>query len=372
MLKMADTRFNSILKYVLGILAALVGIYLIWYFRTIFLYVIIAAALTIICGPLVRLFKQIRIGKRTIPSWLAALLTLVVILGVGVGFFMLMIPLVSSKLSELSGVDINGMVKSLEAPLASFEHFLHEYFAINVSEESIVENVGRHLAEFFDMNDISKVLSSIVSVVANFVMLAFSVLFIAFFFLKDDKLFVNMLLAITPNRLEQNVRHAMSSISNLLSRYLIGILCESLSMMILVAVPLIICGYPVSTAFFIGIIIGLLNVIPYLGPWIGFAISFLIGIALVSAQMSLGFIFFSIAITVLCAQVIDNLLLQPFLYSNSVKAHPLEIFLVILMAGKVGGVFGMIVAIPAYTVLRVIAKEFFNHLKVVQKLTRNL
>ena len=60
---------------------------------------------------------------------------------------------------------------------------------------------------------------------------------------------------------------------------------------------------------------------------------------------------------------------QPFIYSNSVKAHPLEIFIVILIAGNIWGIWGMLIAIPAYTVIRVFAKEFLSNFKVVQKLT---
>jgi predicted PurR-regulated permease PerM len=72
------------------------------------------------------------------------------------------------------------------------------------------------------------------------------------------------------------------------------------------------------------------------------------------------------------ANLIDNTVLQPLIYSNSVKAHPVEIFLVILIAGSLAGIPGMILAIPTYTMLRVIAKEFLSQFKVVQSLTRNI
>mgnify|MGYP003295806886 CR=1 FL=1 len=70
-------------------------------------------------------------------------------------------------------------------------------------------------------------------------------------------------------------------------------------------------------------------------------------------------------------QLVDNFFFQPFIYSNSVKAHPLEIFLVLLMAGHMAGVAGMLVAIPSYTVIRVIAKQFFGNIKPVKALTEN-
>jgi predicted PurR-regulated permease PerM len=142
--------------------------------------------------------------------------------------------------------------------------------------------------------------------------------------------------------------------------------------MFIVSISLTCCGYGVSNAFFIGLIIGILNVIPYVGPWLGFIISLLISAAFVSSGMTITFIFISLGITVLCTQFIDNTFIQPILYSNSVDAHPLEIFIVILMAGHFAGVIGMLLAIPAYTVLRVIAKEFFSNFKIVRKLTENM
>ena len=74
----------------------------------------------------------------------------------------------------------------------------------------------------------------------------------------------------------------------------------------------------------------------------------------------------------LTAQLIDNFIYQPLIYSTSIKAHPLEIFIVLLMAGHIGGTIGMLVAIPAYTVLRVIAIRFFYQYKVIQRLVPDL
>ena len=74
----------------------------------------------------------------------------------------------------------------------------------------------------------------------------------------------------------------------------------------------------------------------------------------------------------LTAQLIDNFIYQPVIYSTSIKAHPLEIFIVFLMAGHLGGTIGMLVAIPAYTVVRVMAFRFFYRFKPIQRLNPDL
>ena len=128
-------------------------------------------------------------------------------------------------------------------------------------------------------------------------------------------------------------------------------------------------------AVIIGFFCGLFNVIPYLGPWMGAIVGLLIGAALnINANFMsqtlplLGLM----TVVFLSVQIIDNVLFQPLIYSSSVKAHPLEIFLVIMAAGSMAGVLGMFLAIPSYTIVRVVAKEFFDNMKIVRKLTENL
>ena len=145
--------------------------------------------------------------------------------------------------------------------------------------------------------------------------------------------------------------------------------------MLLVTIGLTIVGIEFNHAVVIGLFCGLFNVIPYLGPWMGAAVGLLIGAALNinSDFMSVTLPLLGFMVLVFASvQIIDNILFQPLIYSSSVKAHPLEIFLVILAAGSIAGILGMILAIPAYTILRVIAKEFFDNMKIVKKLTENL
>ena len=183
------------------------------------------------------------------------------------------------------------------------------------------------------------------------------------------------ILLVVPTELEEKVAHVLDSISFLLRRYFVGLLFEVFMVMLLDTIGLTIVGIGFNHAVVIGLFCGMFNVIPYLGPWMGAAAGLIIGAALnINADFMshtlplLGLM----AIVFISVQVIDNILFQPLIYSSSVKAHPLEIFLVILAAGSLAGIVGMILAIPVYTILRVIAKEFFDNLKLVRKLTENL
>ena len=125
----------------------------------------------------------------------------------------------------------------------------------------------------------------------------------------------------------------------------------------------------------IAFLCALLNLIPYIGPIIG-------GIIMLFLTMSsnLGQDFQTIIVPTttyvmigyVFAQLIDNFLSQPLIFSKSVRSHPLEIFLVIMISGVLFGVTGMIVAIPTYTALKVILKAFLADNKIVKSLTKDL
>jgi predicted PurR-regulated permease PerM len=159
----------------------------------------------------------------------------------------------------------------------------------------------------------------------------------------------------------------------MLSRYFIGLVSQLLMMMILLSIGLSIFG--IENAILIGFFGGFMNVIPYLGPIIGCTVGTVLGMS-VDLGMGMYEAAFNSGITVIlvfiAANLIDNFVIQPLIYSNRVNAHPIEILLVILMAGSLAGIPGMVLAIPGYTVLRIIAKEFLSGFKLIDKLTENI
>jgi predicted PurR-regulated permease PerM len=181
-----------------------------------------------------------------------------------------------------------------------------------------------------------------------------------------------MVKAMFPERLQMNVERALDSITVLLSRYFTGIITESLVLMVIISTAMILFGMKTDNALLIGLIMGVMNVIPYAGPLMGGIISMFIGIVNPIEGMTVANTVITICCTLFCIKGFDDFVLQPTIYSERVKAHPLEIFLVILVAGYMAGILGMLLAIPSYTVLRVLAKEFFSEFSLVQKLTQNI
>lgn len=215
--------------------------------------------------------------------------------------------------------------------------------------------------------------TSIISLAGNLLIGIFSIIFITFFFLRDNDILTNFIVLILPNIYEARIREAVEDITEMLSRYFTGILIQISLITIFVSIGLSILG--VKNALLIAIFAALINVIPYLGPLIGAAFGVLITI---SSNLDLSFysemlpLIGKVVFVFGCMQMLDNFLLQPFIFSNSVKAHPLEIFLIILVGAQLAGIPGMILAIPTYTVVRVIAKIFLSKYRLVKKITEKM
>ncbi len=358
-------------KYLLITAGIIILALLLWYFRSIVFYVLIAAVLAIIGTPLMNLFLKIRIKKWHPPRWLAALVTVIIMWCVILTFFFTFIPIIVNKVDMLMSADASVFPDSFFDPLYGIQEWIRDTFSLG-ADFSVWDEILNFIKGLLDPATVNTVVSSVVSVVGGVAIAAFSVTFIGFFFLKENDMFTNIIVTVSPAKYEEKIRHAMDSVSQLLKRYFIGILTESTIMFTFVSAVLMICGLAPRDALFIGLTVGVMNVVPYVGPLISWCISVIIGIISPIAGASILTMVLIVGITVIVAQAIDNLVLQPVLYSNSVKAHPLEIFIVILMAGSVGGIWGMLLAIPAYNVLRVFAKEFLSRFRVVQKLTEKI
>ena len=365
---------SKIYRYIVAGAITAIVLFLVWYFSAVVAYILTSAVLAMIGKPMTDMLCRIHIGRTKIhfPKWLAALCTLLTIWIVIVGIFALFVPIVFQKINEFSALDIPHIINSFHEPLMSFEHFIKHTFALDDDSFSIITAISDQIKPLFDVNVINKLLSSIVNTVSDAVIAAFSISFITFFFLKESSLFYDMVIIMFPKKYEENISRALNSTTNLLTRYFTGIVIESALMTLIVSLGLLLWGLPGHDVLVIGLMVGILNVIPYVGPTIGIALGIFIGVTGGYPDMSGSITAIKIAGTILFAQGIDNFVLQPVLYSNRAKAHPLEIFLVILIAGSLAGVLGMLLAIPAYNVIRVFAKEFFNNFRVVQKLTEKI
>ena len=361
-------------KYILATLGVILLALMVWYFSNIVAYILISVVLSFVGRPLVEFLNTVKIKNWQCPTALSAGITLIVLWTITVLFFRTFIPMIAAQAQELSSIDFDSAAHSLDEPIKKIEALISKY-STDSEPFHLKEMLASSVQTFLKEVDFSSAFGSVAGTLGSLFVALFSISFITFFFLKDSTLFSDGVLLLSPAKNEENVRHVLDSVKKLLMRYFVGLFCEVILVGILVTIGLSIVGLPFSTAVVIGLFAGMMNVIPYIGPMIGASFGLIIGMA-TNLQVDfytemlplLGYM----AIVFACVQVIDNVLFQPLIYSNSVNAHPLEIFLVIIMAGSLAGIMGMMLAIPFYTILRVIAKEFFNQYRIVKKLTEGI
>lgn len=366
---------NSTLRYILIGLGIILGAFIIWYFIHIVAYILIAAVLALIGRPIVELLGKVHIKKISIPKSIRALLAILTIYGIVALFFRIFIPLLTVEVNNLSSLDPQQLLNSLDEPIKRVEEIVDRYQLGEVEHFSIEDFLTQKAIAYFNVSFLTTIFSSFAGILGNIFVALFSISFITFFFLRDERLFAEGILIAVPDKHVEAFKHAMSSARHLLMRYFIGIFGQIFGIFTLVTIGQTLAGVGFRHSLLIALIAALFNVIPYIGPLIGSTIGIFLGIA---THLEMDFytelmpLVGWMIIVFLIVQLIDNLVFQPLIFSNSVNAHPLEIFILLLIAGSLAGIAGMILAIPAYTVIRVFAKEFFNKFKVVKKLTKNI
>lgn len=347
-----------------------------WYFRSVLAYILIAVVVSLVTKPLMGLLQKIRIKGRKAPDWILAALSLILVLGILLSIVATLIPIVGNIVKDISLANIENSVRSLSVPLSEFNEFLRTMIPSLGEDFKIEVTVIQEVQKLFNPTIFSSVIGSAASFLTSFGIGLFSVVFIGFFFIKDDGLFTEIVCALVPDKHEATTEKAISDIGHLLSRYFIGVMLEVTGVALINFIGLaFIAKLGFSAALGIAFMTGIFNIIPYVGPLLGGALGTVLGLILkYSSASPIGldvnfWVFTAILIAIFCfTQLVDNFLYQPLIYSTSIKAKPLEIFIVLLIVGHIGGPLAMIVAIPCYTVVRVIAFRFFRQIKAIKRL----
>ncbi len=360
----SKTIANGILRAV-GILAAVVlSLYFIYLVQTVIVYVIISIVFALIANPIVEFLRR----KFKFGNTLAVVTTMLIFVFLLIGLFSLFVPLIISQSDNLSLLDTKAVENRSVELYGKINAYLLNH---NVDLSRIMKESD--LTSKINFNVFTSFFNSILSTLSGIGIGLATTLFITFFLLKDKVLFLVGAKRILPESQEDKILNSAEKIKELLSRYFIGLLVQLTIICILYFIVLLIFG--VENAFVIAFLCAILNIVPYVGPLIG---SVLAGLLTMLSNINNDFQTVTLPTTIyvtigfFVVQLIDNNISSPIIFSKSVNSHPLEIFLVILIAGTLFGIVGMIIAVPLFTIFKVIGKEFFPDNKIVKSLTRNI
>lgn len=349
---------------------AIVLLLLAWFIRGILLYIAIAAILTIILRPLDKKLERVRIAKKKIPRSVRAVSLLLLVYVVAFAFISIFIPLIVNEINILSSVDKAQVTNALHEPISQLEGLFQNFHRDQPSQLTLEQYTQQKLTELFNVAQVSTLAQGLASVIGGLLVAFFSISFFTFFFIKDGEVIMHMLLLLVPQKQVKGITNIIRDTQTMLTKYFTGVLIDVLFVSVFVSIGMALLG--IQNALIIGIFAGIMNIIPYVGPLIGGTFAIIVGI---STNLTLDFydemlpLVFKIFFVFVAMNLADAFLVQPYIFSKRVRAHPLEIFSVILVAGSIAGIGGMVAAVPVYTVIRIILREYLTNSRFVQKLT---
>lgn len=349
-------------------IAILIGVAFLLYFlymiQAVLVYIAVAGVISLVGRPVVIFLKN----KLRIPNKIAVIIVLLLVLCSIIALIMIFIPIVVEQSKNLGQIDMDAFTRDLRELNQQINNYL------GVEEIDIIE--GFKQTEFvrnFDITIIPRYLNSFFGILGAGAIALFSIIFISFFFLKDSRLMLNSILVFANKGHEDKFQRVFNKIKVLLSRYFVGLTLQITVLFVLYSILLSI--FEIDNPIAIAFICAFLNIVPYLGPIIA---GILISMFVISSNLGADFqtvilpqLIYVMSGYGIC-QLIDNFINQPMIFGASVRSHPLEIFLLILIAGLTTGIMGMVVAVPVYTAIKVIAKESLSEYKIVKRLTRDL
>lgn len=354
---------SGIVRAVLQLTGICILVWLLLQVKTLLIYMLIAGIVSLIGRPI----NQLLTKRLKLKNILASSITIVFLMWILVSIFSLFVPLLVQQGENLSLLEVNelkGNIETLIQEIGTYFNLDNSFWQQQFSVDNLFQNVNFGL--------LPELLNQTLELLGGFTIGLFSVVFILFFFLKDSHLQERIILALVNDKVTDRVEKSIEKTKGLLSRYFLGLLLQISILLIIYSIVLAI--FDVENAFIIAFLCALLNLIPYLGPIIGGVLMLLLTMSsFMGADFSTvilpktGYVMIGFVI----GQLVDNFFSQPFIFSNSVKSHPLEIFIVILASGTLLGPVGMIIAIPLYTTIKVIAQEFMAENKIVKSLTKN-
>lgn len=360
---------KELVKSVLTLAALGLLVLLLFKIKLGLLYIFIALILTLIVNP----FNKFLRNRFKINNALSSLFSISILISFFSLIIGLFVPVLSKQGKNLSLLNINDFKEKFKSTVEGVNTYFESQ---NISLIDFFTELN--LISEIDFGFVTQLFNSIISQIGSLSVGILSVLFITFFLLKDGNTIFKKLLSQFPSKYGKKLSESFVKIENLLTRYFSGVLIQITILFVLYFILLLILGIENSLA--IAFICAVLNIIPYLGPLISIVLMIILSatnsLAGSAESFNLDFFIFNDFIVnsiwlfsgFVLIQLIDNLILQPYIFSSSVKSHPLEVFIVIIFTGLLFGIFGLIIAIPLYTTFKVIYNSFFDTKKLLQKM----
>ena len=351
----------------LSIFALLIFLFA-WFFRDIFSYFLISTVFAAILTPIIHFIAN----KLYLPKSISIILAVLVVFTFMALLIATFVPLVSEQIRIIRNINIEKTIDLIRSPLTSLHNSLTEMQLITTDTQSFETTIKEHILGIAKNIQVSEIFNTLFSITGSIFISILAVFFITFFLVNNPSMIKNGLLNLISNQYFEISVNALYKIEYLLGRYFRGIFIQMFFIFSIAYVGLSLAN--VNYAATIALFAAIINLIPYAGPLLGAIFGIMIGLS--TSIYGIGSSEFNFLVVKICivfgiVQITDNLALQPIIFSKSLKAHPLEIFVIIFVGANLGGAIGMILAMPFYTIIKVSISELlrgYRQYKVFNKI----
>jgi predicted PurR-regulated permease PerM len=320
------------------------------FISTVFLPLLISGFLYYLLNPVVKLVQKIRIKQFKLSRTAAVAVVMVAVVALLAIVIIAVVPQLITQVSKLIS-NIPSFTKDVQDEVNILIH--NKWLAktgMKLDISDMEKSFGKYAQSFLagTANGIGTVIGTITSFTIN----AITVPVMLFYMLNDGHKFMPMVMRLFPVDKQDNVEDLMGQMSKTISQYIDGQVLECLFVGVFTSIGYLIIGQPY--ALLLGVVAGITNIIPYVGPYIGLFPSLLVAFTVGSWQLVW------VIIVVIVVQQIDGNFIYPNIIGKSLKIHPLTIIIILLAAGNIAGIGGMILAIPLYAVIRTVVAYMWN------------
>jgi predicted PurR-regulated permease PerM len=321
------------------------------FISVIFVPLIISGFLFYMLNPLVKLLMKVRVGRFSINRTGGTAIVIVSLLGIVLLGIFSLIPILSTQIGQL--------ISNVPHIAAQSQKVITKYIGdSHILQNENVDHYVKGLEKSFStwaqtfIKNLSNSLGSIVGTVTNVTVTAITVPVILFYMLKDSNKFIPAISKFLPSKRKQPIIDLLFKMSETISQYISGQVIECLFVGFFTSMGYMLIGLPIG--ILLGIIAGLCNIIPYVGPYIGITPAIIVTLILAPQKI------IWVIVVVLVVQQVDGNIIYPNIIGKTLKIHPLTIIILLLAAGHLAGIPGMILGIPFYAVLRTIVQYVWN------------
>lgn len=333
-----NLTLDKVIKAVIGAAGLLLVGVVVYNYSNLIAYALIAMLLSYMLDPLVNRLQAAGMNRTMGTTLTLATLILVIVWG-----STSVIPIVANQMASLARqLDIENLrfiAEQIEISIINTFEFIPEGF--------LRDNISVMSGNLFDVSQVSNIVSDVIGIFTNLFAAFLVIPFATFFFLKDGHKIRRDILKLVPNKYFETILSLVDKIETRLGIYFRSVFVQCTLVGLVSWLTLSVAGLNNSAS--VGIAIGLANSIPYFGPLIGYILSIVISI-IETGDFSL---VIACIIAVLIAQILDNVVLQPLIFSKSADMHPVAILFIILIGAQTAGILGMLVAIPIATIIKI-------------------